>query len=57
MEFCLNSLYDKSLDDGIPLNENGQNFYKFKGTKTYMWSDGLHLYAKLATTHRLYKII
>ena len=56
LEFCLNSLFDKSLDDGNPLNANDQNFYKFKGTKTYMWSDGDHLYIKLASNKQLYQV-
>ena len=72
VELCLNSLYDKTLDDTKPrslddvrldklddgpLNKNAQNFFKFKGTRTYLWSDGLHLYAKLASNKRLYKVI
>ena len=56
LEFCLNSLFDKSLDDGEPLNKNDQNFYKFKGTRTYLWSDGDHLYVKLASNHQLYQV-
>ena len=56
LEMCLNSLFDKTLDDGKPLNGNEQNFYKFKGTKTYMWSDGDHLYVKLASNKQLYQI-
>ena len=56
LELCLNSLFDKSLDDGKPLNKNAQNFYKFKGTKTYMWSDGDHLYIKLASNKQLYQV-
>lgn len=56
LELCLNSLYDKSLDDGKPVNEGDQNFYKFKGTRTYMWSDGDHLYAKLASNGSLFQI-
>lgn len=57
LELCLNALYEKSLDVGRPLNENDQNFYKFKGTRTYLWSDGEHLYAKLQSSNGLYKII
>lgn len=72
IEVCLNSLYDKTLDDDkprslddvrlnrlddAPFNKNYQNFYKFKGTRTYLWSDGMHLYAKLASNKLLYKII
>lgn len=71
LEFCLNSLFDKTLDiqkrendddtrlkalDAGPLNQNDQNFYKFKGTRTYMWSDGKHLYVKLASNKQLYQI-
>ena len=54
---CINALYEKSLDVGKPLNENDQNFYKFKGTRTYMWSDGDHLYAKLQSNGHLYKVV
>ena len=72
IEICLNSLYDKTLDDTKPrsiddvrldpkddgsFNKMHDNFYKFKGTRTYMWSDGMHLYAKLASSKMLNKII
>lgn len=57
LEMCINALYEKSLDVGKPLNENDQNFYKFKGTRTYMWSDGDHLYAKLQSNGHLYKVV
>ena len=56
LEICLNSLFDKTLDTCQPINKNDQNFYKFKGTKTYMWSDGMHLYAKLASSKALYMV-
>ena len=56
LEICLDSLFDKSLNDGKPLNCNDQNFYKFAGTRTYMWSDGDHLYVKLASNKELYQI-
>ena len=55
-EICLNSLYDKTLDVGEPLNEEKQSFFKFKGTRSYLWSDGLHLFAKLASNKDLYFI-
>lgn len=57
IEMCLNSLYDKSLDDGKPINSNDQNFYKFKCTRTYLWSNGKHLFAKLASSKTLTKVI
>lgn len=72
VEICLNSLYDKTLDDTKPrslddirldkdddgpLNKNFQNFYKFKGTRTYLWSDGKHLYVKFASNKTLCRVI
>ena len=72
LEFCLESLYDKTLDDtkprslddvrlskidDCPTNTNYQNFYKFKGTRSYLWTDGRHLYAKLASSQKLYKVV
>ena len=59
LEICLNSLYDKTLDVGKPLNIDQkfeQCFYKFKETRTYMWSDGKCLYAKLESSPVLYCI-
>lgn len=55
-EICLNSLYDKTLDVGEPINEEKQSFFKFKGTRSYLWSDGLHLFAKLASDKDLHFI-
>ena len=57
LELCLNSLYDKTLDSRQPINGEEQNFFKFKGTRTYMWSDGLHLFAKLASNKQLQFIV
>lgn len=56
LEICLNSLYDKTLDVGKPINEEMQSFFKFKGTRSYLWSDGKHLFAKLASSKDLYFI-
>ena len=68
----MNSLYDKTVNEARPitlddvcldaydekkLNTDYSNFYKFRGTKTYLWSDGMHLYAKLASSKMLYKIV
>ena len=57
LEICLNSLYDKTLDVGKPLNDEMQSFFKFKGTRSYLWSDGHHLFAKLASSKDLYFIV
>lgn len=56
LEICVNSLYDKTLDTGKPINEENQSFLKFKGTRSYLWSDGMHLFAKLASSKDLYFI-
>ena len=57
LEICLNSLYDKTLDVGKPMNGQEQNFFKFKGTRSYLWSDGKHLFAKLASSKDLHFIV
>ena len=57
LELCLNSLYDKTLDSGKPINGEEQSFFKFNGTRSYMWSDGLHLFAKLASSKELHFIV
>lgn len=57
IEICLNSLYDKTLDSGKPINGEDQSFFKFKGTRSYLWSDGKHLFAKLASSKDLYFIV
>ena len=56
IEICLNSLHDKTLDTGEPINEDKQSFFKFKGTRSYLWSDGMHLFAKLASNEDLHFI-
>ena len=56
LEFCLNCLYDKTLDEGNPINSEQQSFFKFKGTRSYIWSDGKHLFAKLASSKELFFI-
>lgn len=57
INICLNTLTDKTFNDGKQLNQNGQSFYKFPGTRTYMWSDGHHLFAKLESNKKLYQIV
>lgn len=57
IDICLNSLTEKSLNDGKPLNANDQNFYKFAGTRTYMWATPRNLFAKLESNKQLYQII
>lgn len=58
LELCLNDLNDKTLDKtGKKINKDFDNFFKFKGTKTLIWSTGKHLYVKLASNGQLHMII
>ena len=57
LEICLNNLYDKTLDTGKPANGQEGNFFTFKGTRSYLWSDGIHLFAKLASSEWLFCIV
>lgn len=56
-EICLNDLHLKTLDIGTDFNTENDNFYKFKETRSYMWTDGYHLYAKLQSNRRLSMIV
>ena len=44
---CLNSLYDKTFDTK-EINNKGENFYKFKGTRTVMFSNDNQLFVRFA---------
>jgi len=56
LEINVNSLYDLTFDTDKQMNSNGQNFLKFKGTRSYIWADRQHLYAKLQSNKKLYQI-
>ena len=56
IQICLNDINEKTLDTG-EINQNGENFLKFKGCKTYLWATRDHLYAKLASNEQFYKLI
>lgn len=56
IEICLNDLNVKTIDPG-QINEDGtDNFYKFKGTRSYLYATDRNLFAKLASNRELYKI-
>ena len=58
LELCLNDLHAKSLDTtGKQTNKDFDNFFKFKGTRTYMWATRDALFVKLESNKQLYKII
>ena len=58
LELCLNDLHAKSLDTtGKQTNKDFDNFFKFKGTRTYMWATRDSLFVKLESNKKLYKII
>lgn len=55
LQICLNSLFDRSIDDNV-INANGNCFYVFKESKTMLWATEEHLYCKLASNGRLYRL-
>lgn len=58
IELCLDDLNAKSVDTtGKETNKDLDNFFKFKGTKSYIWATKNNLYVKLASNKQLYKII
>lgn len=56
-EQCLNDLHVKTLDEGHDINNEGDNFYKFKESRSYLWTDGRHLYAKLTSGINLIQLV
>lgn len=56
LQMSLNSLYDATVDAGRPVNGRRGNFYKFRGTRTVLWSANGGLYVKFAKG-QLYQII
>lgn len=58
LELCLNDLHAKSLDTtGKQTNKDFDNFFKFKGTRTYMWATRDALFVKLQSNKQLYRIV
>jgi len=58
IEICLNDLNATTLDNtGKQTNKSGDNFFKFKGTRSYMWATADSLFVKLESNKQLYKII
>jgi len=58
LELCLNDLHAKSLDTtGKQTNKDLDNFFKFKGTRTYMWATRNALFVKLESNKQLYRIV
>lgn len=55
MELCLNDLNEKTLDVG-EINSPGQNFIKFKESRSYLWATRDNLFARLESNGHLYKI-
>lgn len=56
VQLCLNDLNSKTLDD-VDINMNGDNFLKFKGTRSYMWATPEHLFVKLQRSKQLYRLV
>ena len=55
-QLCLEDLNEKTVDNES-INEDGQNFIKFKNCRTYIWATKQNLYAKLESNEQLYKLI
>ncbi len=51
---CLNSLYDKTFEVK-DINNKGDNFYKFKGTRTVMFSNDNQLFVRFANS-KMFKL-
>lgn len=56
IQICLNDLNEKTLDV-CPSNKNSDNFIKFKESRTYMWATRHHLFVKLESNNKLYKLV
>ena len=56
MQLCLNSLFDKTVDPDQK-SQDGNNFFVFKESKTVIWATEDHLYCKLASNGRLYRLV
>ena len=56
IQICLNDLNEKTLDVSIT-NKNSDNFIKFKESKSYMWATKNHLFVKLESNDKLYKLV
>lgn len=58
LELCLNDLHAKTLDPtGKQTNKDFDNFFKFKGTRSYMWATRDALFVKLESNKQLYQIV
>lgn len=58
LELCLNDLHAKTLDStGKQTNKDFDNFFKFKGTRSYMWATRDALFVKLESNKQLYQIV
>ena len=57
VEICLNSAHDVTLDPNAPMNQNGDNFVKFRGTRTLIWATEDALYARLDSGKKLCQLI
>lgn len=56
LEICLNDLYESTLDVDHNINQDGNNFYKFKETKTILFATETNLFCRLASNKKLYKL-
>ena len=54
--YQLDNMYEKTYEVG-KMNKNGDNFYKFSNTKTYLFADSENLFCKLDSNKKIYKLV
>lgn len=57
LEINLDDLYRSTVDPDRPQNRNGDNFVKFKNTRTLLFATEDKLFAKLADSGKTYQLI
>ena len=57
IEITLEDLYNKTTETSTSINMHGDNFVKFKGTRTILFATEDSLYAKLASNGKSYRIV
>jgi len=56
LQICLNSMFEKSADTDPLVHKDYNNFYTFKESKTMLWATAEHLFCKLESNGKLYRI-
>ena len=57
IEISLEDIYNKTVEATVPTNTSGDNFIKFRNTRTILFATEDSLYAKLASNGKAYRIV